>query len=300
MTQDPLQAFDGKAFTTSAARRSGVGRRRLKKQDLHPTFRGVRAFREATTVRQLCDDYLPKMAAHEFFSHRTAAVLNRMWLPIEVETRLLVDVAVVPPHRAPRDARSKGHHLIGRPGLVMTHDGYRVSNPVETLCQLATMLREEDLVVAAESLLTPWHENRRSTYLRLMRACEDELRPCACRLARVAPRIRIGSRSAQESRMRLALVASGLPEPLINHRWQAPDGERFEGDLVYLEERIWIEVEGDQHRTDRKQWRKDLRRYERLTDLGWRVVRVSGDDVARPAETISRIRTLLIAASGTF
>lgn len=52
-------------------------------------------------------------------------------------------------------------------------------------------------------------------------------------------------------------------------------------------------MESDQHRTNRAQWRRDLRRYERLTDLGWRVVGVSGDDIARPAETLARVRRAL-------
>lgn len=89
-------------------------------------------------------------------------------------------------------------------------------------------------------------------------------------------------------------MAAGLPEPLINHLWTGPDGVTKEGDLVYPEERVWIEVEGDQHRTDRKQWRTDVVRHERLTDFGWRVIRVTADDEAvRALETVERVRRAL-------
>ena len=72
-----------------------------------------------------------------------------------------------------------------------------------------------------------------------------------------------------------------------------------EGDLVYPEERVWIEVEGDQHRTDRKQWRTDVVRHERLADFGWRVIRVTADDEAvRPHETVERAGKALTRHQG--
>ena len=246
---------------------------------------------------ELCGSYVAKMAEHEFFSHATAAVVHGIWLPLQVEQQLVLDVAVEKPHRAPRDARVRGHHLIGRPSLVVVRRGMRVASDVETLCQLATVLDDDDLVVAAESLLPPHRASSAVKLDRILGAFADPNRRSARRLQRVASRIRIGSRSAQETRFRLLLVANGLPEPLINALWTGPDGGTTEGDLVYPEQRVWIEVKGDHHRTDKRQWRKDLVRYERLTDLGWRVVRVSADDLRlRPQETVERIRRALARA----
>ena len=54
-----------------------------------------------------------------------------------------------------------------------------------------------------------------------------------------------------------------------------------------------MKYEGDIHRVDQATWRKDIRRRERVEDLGWRMVRVTADDVARPAELIRRLRRLL-------
>ena len=41
---------------------------------------------------------------------------------------------------------------------------------------------------------------------------------------------------------------------------------------------VAVEYEGDHHRTDRRQFNKDIRRMEILTDLGWIVVRVTSED----------------------
>jgi hypothetical protein len=294
MSTDPLEPLLDRPFTTAEARAGGVGRRRIHSRRLRRPFRGVRATAEPTTTLELCAAYLPKMAPYEFFSHVTSALIHGMWLPLPLERRMELDVAVIKPHRAPRDVRVRGHHLVERPRLVVERRGLRTANAIETLCQLATVLDDDDLVVAAESLLPPRRSSSAVVLDRILAAFADPDRRSSRRLARVAPRIRVGSRSAQETRVRLLLVEAGLPEPRINHLWTGPDGGTTEGDLVYPAERVWIEVEGDQHRTDRAQWRKDVVRYERLTDLGWRVIRITADDLRlRPEETVDRVRRAL-------
>jgi very-short-patch-repair endonuclease len=238
------------------------------------------------------------MAEEEFFSHRTAAALQGMWLPLEHERGLLLDVSVRKPRRAPRDARVRGHHLVDRPYLVRSRSGLRVSNALETWCQLASVLGETDLVVAGDSLLAKGRPRVDAMLERMVAAAQDDARPCSRRLQRAAQRIRRGSRSAWETRLRLLLVDGGLPEPEINVLVSRGAGAGdAEVDLVYREQRVLIEYEGDQHRTDRRQWRNDIHRYERFADLGWRVIRVTADDIVlRPAETVARVRAALTRA----
>jgi very-short-patch-repair endonuclease len=102
-------------------------------------------------------------------------------------------------------------------------------------------------------------------------------------------------RSPRETRLRLLVLDSGLPEPEINY-WIYDDRGRFltESDLVYPREKVVLEYEGDHHRTDVKQWRKDIARRESLEDAGWRVIRVSADDLdLYPDRLITRIRRAL-------
>jgi very-short-patch-repair endonuclease len=245
-------------------------------------------------VLDLIAAYLPKMAPPEFFSHRTAALLHDMWLPFDEAERLRLDVAVVPPARAPRDARVFGHHLVDRPGLVEHRDGLRLATAAETWCQLATLLPLAELIAAGDSLLA---KGRRGPDLRpaLLAAADDRNRPCSGRLLEAIALVRPGVRSAQETKLRLLLIDAGLPEPEVNGDIHSPFGAFVaECDLVYRRARVVVEYEGDYHRTDQQTWRSDIVRYERLQELGWRVIRVTADDLRlRPAETVARVRAAL-------
>jgi len=67
-----------------------------------------------------------------------------------------------------------------------------------------------------------------------------------------------------------------------------------EGDLVYPDHRVLLEYEGDHHRTDLRQFRKDIHRRERLVELDWWMIRITADDlVLRPEETVARIAATL-------
>lgn len=213
-----------------------------------------------------------------------------MWLPLDLEREMVIHISVRKPKRAPRDSRVLGHHLVDRPGLVWTVGGLPVANPWETWCQLARMLSVRDLVVAGEALLAKQRPDPSKMLVRLREVSEDAARPFPKRLMAASRQLRIGSRSAAETRFRLFLVARGLPEPLVNHDIvDAQGGWVAEGDLVYLVERVLIEYEGDGHR-ERGQFRKDIHRVERIVDEEWRVIRVTEDDARdRPDETIARI-----------
>jgi len=51
--------------------------------------------------------------------------------------------------------------------------------------------------------------------------------------------------------------------------------------------KVAAEYDGDQHRTDRKQYVKDIRCQQKLQRLGWIVVRVIAED--RKADVINRV-----------
>lgn len=56
---------------------------------------------------------------------------------------------------------------------------------------------------------------------------------------------------------------------------------------------VAVEYDGDQHRTDRAQYVKDLRTGPNLNALGWNVVRVIKED--RPADVVHTVRNALLA-----
>ncbi len=75
------------------------------------------------------------------------------------------------------------------------------------------------------------------------------------------------------------VINAGYPRP----RTQIPVyGEYAELvavlDMGWEDVRIALEYEGDHHRTDRRQFRRDIARFEALPDLGWLVIRVTAED----------------------
>jgi very-short-patch-repair endonuclease len=60
---------------------------------------------------------------------------------------------------------------------------------------------------------------------------------------------------------------------------------------------VAVEYDGDQHRVDRRQYLKDIRRLEALEQMGWLVVRVVAED--RPADIVRRVRRALESGDST-
>lgn len=257
-------------------------------------YRGVRSSGPLNTVLDRARAYARKMRPEAFFSHVTAAVLWGIWLPLVLERSEILHVSVPPGVRAPRDRLVKGHHLVPRKQQVVLHLGLRVAGEIETWCQLAQILGLEDLIVAGESLLAKNRRHRRRLW-ELEAAVKAGDRPRQALLNAALPLLREGVRSAMETRLRRLLVAAGLPEPLINQEIFDADGRRVgECDLVYLAQKVVIEYEGGQH-FEEQATLDDIEKYERLQDLGWRVIRVTKDDMRRrPQQTIDRVRRALV------
>jgi very-short-patch-repair endonuclease len=53
--------------------------------------------------------------------------------------------------------------------------------------------------------------------------------------------------------------------------------------------------DGDQHRTDRRQYVKDIRRLEMLEEMGWIIVRAVAED--RRAAVLRRARAAIAASN---
>lgn len=108
-------------------------------------------------------------------------------------------------------------------------------------------------------------------------------------------RERVDSRS--ESLLRMLLVRNGLLEPLVNVPAYRADGAPLgRPDLSYVDAKVALEYEGDGHRTDVQQFRYDIARRERFEDAGWRVRRVTADDLNRRSrEFVAGMRALLVA-----
>ncbi|WP_454110414.1 hypothetical protein [Leifsonia shinshuensis] len=208
-------------------------------------------------------------------------------------------LSVFEPDRAPQLRGVRSHELKAVGHRVVFLDGLAVLGREDTWAQLSPRAAVEELVVLADWLITgdePYSGVPAATTIdELDRAIARRGRMRGVRSLRQARDLaRYGSLSPQETRLRLAMVAAGLPEPSLNHRIVDRDGALVAMvDLAYPDQRIAIEYQGDHHRTVKSVYRDDILRRERLTERGWSVIFTTAEDVASPAYLIVRLRRLL-------
>lgn len=282
-------ALRGAPFTTGTGAAHGASRSRLRATDVVSPIRGIRIHRED-------DDFLARLRAYALhrrldfaFSHTTAARL--FGVPLPLWTPADIHVSVRAPGRAPAVRGFVGHQLHRWETAQVA--GLPVTTPEQTWLDLASLLSAAELVVAADFLVG---RNTALTSLADLReaVAQSPGRRGIARARLALDRVRVGSESPGETQLRLLLESAGLPEPALNLDVHDPAG-RFVAriDLAYPAMRIALEYEGDIHRTDREVWMKDIRRRERVEDLGWRLVRVTASDLRDPAALLSRVRRLL-------
>jgi len=245
-----------------------------------------------------CRAYKPRMRHGEFFSHISAALLHGLPLPLRF-AREPVHTCVFEPRRAPKLRGVETHELQPRGQRVEQVDGMPCIGVEDCWAQLSTSLSVSDLVVIADHLLTgdePYSGiSPVSDHDSLERAISRRTRLRGVRSLREAlASARYGSLSPQETRLRLLLTESGLPEPALNHRVHTSNGALCGMvDLAYPPERVAIEYLGDHHRTDREVYRDDIERRERFADIGWSMHFVTARDLHHPRPLLTRLRTAL-------
>lgn len=109
-----------------------------------------------------------------------------------------------------------------------------------------------------------------------------------------------GAESPQESRLRMILIAGGLPRPVTQYEVRDHAGRQVARlDLAYPRARLGMEYDGDQHRT-REAFRRDLRRLNALRVNGWSVLRFTAADLRRPVQVVATVRAALTGHPVTF
>ncbi|MDT5357516.1 MAG: hypothetical protein QOJ56_6048 [Mycobacterium sp.] len=100
------------------------------------------------------------------------------------------------------------------------------------------------------------------------------------RARRALTLIDAGAESPRETWLRLLLIDASYPRPQTQIPVYGEYGELVALlDLGWEDVKIALEYEGDHHRTDRRQFHRDIARYEALPDLGWITVRVTAEDM---------------------
>ena len=179
---------------------------------------------------------------------------------------------------APEDIKTLTYRMqtSGRTSII------RTTSRVRTWRDLASHLTHQQLVAAGDHLVRmpyPWAEDRVAPWCTL-----PELHAaCTGRHARALRRavndVRVGADSPVETRLRLAFVAAGLPEPEINTVLAGTDGvKRHRPDFQWPAFELCVEYEGGNHNDD-GQVARDIRRARAVKAAGYLEVRLHRNDI---------------------
>lgn len=275
-------------FTVGEARSAGVSRAVLRHDRFRTNFRGLRSTLEKpngpgslieSTLYQ-SKVFLPALRPGEVFSHTTALLLMRC--PIRCDETLHVTT----PGKDLRHRRPglRGHRS-SRPFEPMVDaEGIPLMPPARALEQAAAILPLREIVVAIDHLLNQTQATSEAngvfpvdfgTVLDKQTGSIRKRIRVACHFAR------LGSESRMETLTRLELARWGLDSTFELQVDVRDDAGEWIGrfDLVDRRRKIIIEYDGEQHRTNRAQYLKDLKRLERARAAGYRVIRVHKEDL---------------------
>lgn len=290
-------------FTFQEAVDAGISRRRLRHPGLLWPSRGVRV-PDGDDASRLAPRIRPYTLVTEFAaaSHASAFLLWEFpgFLPGSDEPLLHISrpdtVAIM------RRPGVKGHRGQFFADEIENLAGLLVTSRVRTWLDCARKMSIEELTVVADHLLRiprTGFEGRSEPYA-TREALEDMLDrhkgTPGIRKARVAlERARVGSDSAPETRLRLALEDAGLPEPLLNLPTELGAGVVRQPDLGYPEQKVAVEYDGDGH-SEAGQIIRDITREEDFVRAGWILVRISKRHMERDARpATAKIRSALLS-----
>lgn len=206
--------------------------------------------------------YALVLARHTVFSHTTAAQIHGLPLPKEDPK---------PFHVTTQRSRGRRNGVVWhkRPVAAETElvQGFRVTSGLRTWRDLAGLLGIPDLVAIADVLLRRGH---------CTRAELDDTRglPNIGLLQAAAQLADPGSKSPQESILRVALHRAGAPAPALNAAI-VEDGEWLgEGDFVWRVHKVIADYDG-LHHGESGQRHQDAQTRDDYAAAGWRHVAVT-------------------------
>ena len=178
------------------------------------------------------------------------------------------------------------------PTLVRRRRGLPVTTPEATAVRLASVLRRDDAVAAVDQLIATG-----VVHLAPIRALAARTRGPGSARARAVAGLADGlAESPQETRVRLLIGRSGLPQPVAQHRVLDRYGFVARVDFAWPELKVAVEYNGLWH-AEAGQFIRDRQRLNRLREAGWQVVFVTTADLREPARLLARVAVALAATA---
>jgi very-short-patch-repair endonuclease len=300
-------------FTFQEGADAGVTRRRLRHRSLPAPSRGIRIPDQAFVQGQPKDVSLP-LVVRPFtvvtgFSAASHATAFSLWsfpgfLPGGDDPRIHIsrpDTMAIP-----RRSGVVGHVGQFFDDEITNLDGLLVTTRARTWLDVSRKMSVDELTVVADHLLRiprPEFEDRTEPYATfedLADMLDRHKGTPGIRKARLAlEQARIGSDSAPETRLRLALERDGLPEPQLNAATELGAGVVRQPDLAYPEHRVAVEYDGEPH-SEPAQIVRDIAREEDFARAGWHLVRISKRHMENDARSaVEKVRAVLLGRGWT-
>jgi hypothetical protein len=283
----------GEVLRPVEARALGLTRKHLESSQFRGVVRGVHTLAETPQsfelVARACLALAPDAAALACF---TALRLWGVQLPQRWFGETAMHIVVPPATPRPRRPWIRVHQGFGWT-RVRVANGLRVVAPEDAWIQAAADgATLDELVEIGDGLV------RRVDPLSTPCALREALgrwagRPGVDRARQALALVRPGTGSIRETRLRLAIVRAGLPEPKVG-LVIADDFGTFvaEPDLTIKEYKTIAEYDGAVHGGEARR-RRDVRRRRTLEELGYRVLTATADDVATMDRFIAALRRVV-------
>ena len=257
------------------------------------------------SFHETVDCYRPLLRSEHAFAGRTAARLWKLPLPWRWQPGEPVDIAVPLHLSAPTVAGVRGRRLAEHKFRYWTLSGAPVVDAVTALFTCAPELSVADAVTIIDAIITEADNYPGRMPGRPFASIEEILQRLeewgrfpgsgTVRTAVALARTRV--ESPKETETRLLIRGAGLAEPIVQYEVRADGRFVARVDLAYPELKIAIEYEGDGHRTDKQQWRTDIRRQRDLEEQGWIVIRLTQADLDDGGATLlARLRSAIARA----
>ena len=255
-----------------------------------PIFRDVYVpKRQAVTVRdRTCGAWLWSRGRSVIAGVAASALHGAEWVDDDIPIELLLNYTHPPRGIVARNetiADDEKTHLGGLPVTTPARTAFDLGRHLSrghALARLDALMRARPFAIADVMSLDERHPGARGVR----------------QLRELLPLVDGGAMSPRETRLRLLFIDGGFPKPTTQIPVRDERGRYVRTlDMGGEEFEVAAEYDGDQHRTDRAQYVKDLRVWPVLQRLGWDVTRVVKED--RDVDVVSRTHRALVARGWT-
>lgn len=288
-------------FTLDEARAAGSSYGQLCHRDVVTLSRGIKSLKNCADVPlALLTRPYTQVTGYAAASHATAFTIWQFPGFLPGATAPTIHISRQFPHASMRREGVSGHRTRLFSDEVTSLNGLWITTRSRTWLDCAHAMSLDELVIAADHLLRiprPQYEGRDTPYATVpaLTALLDSHHGMRGLVkARHALRLaRVGCDSPPETRLRLAVVRAGLPEPRLNVAVQLAPGVERTPDQSYPDYKVAVEYDGATH-ADPAQVVKDVTREEDFARGGWKEVRIMKSHMANDAEeAVSKIRNAL-------